>query len=136
MGAVKAARAAGDQAKITVEGGRTVVTFPLANSKPEQTVNMVVGELNGTPMKVTLDAMYRPARVEVTFGGRAHVANYSEYADLNEVGLQGGHLHASTRGSDSRWSDGARSDDRQDEHVQPVRDHAGAACGPEGGWDR
>ena len=85
MGAVKAARAAGDQAKIAVEGGRTVVTFPLANRKPEQTVNMVVGELNGTPMKVTLDAMYRPARVEVTFGGRAYVANYSEYADLNEA---------------------------------------------------
>ena len=36
-------------------------------------------------MKVTLDAMYRPARVEVTFGGRAHVANYTEYADLNEA---------------------------------------------------
>jgi hypothetical protein len=84
MGAVKAARAAGDQAKITVENGRTVVTFPLVNGKPEQTVNMVVGELNGTPMKVTLDAMYRPARVEVTFAGRAHVANYTEYGDLNE----------------------------------------------------
>jgi hypothetical protein len=84
MGAVKAARAAGDQAKVTVEGGRTVVTFPLANRKPEQTVNMVVGELNGTPMKVTLDAMYRPARVELTFAGRAYVTNYSEYADLNE----------------------------------------------------
>jgi hypothetical protein len=85
MGAVKAARAAGEQAKITVEGGRTVVTFPLANGKPEQTVNMVVGQLNGTPMKVTLDAMYRPARVEVTFMGRAYVANYSEYGDLNEA---------------------------------------------------
>lgn len=84
MGAVKAARAAGAQAKIAVENGRTVVTFPLANGKPEQTVNMVVGELNGTLMKVTLDAMYRPARVEVTFGGRAYVANYSEYGDLNE----------------------------------------------------
>jgi hypothetical protein len=85
MGAVKAARAAGEQAKITVEGGRTVVTFPLINGKPEQTVNMVVGQLNGTPMKVTLDAMYRPARVEVTYMGRAYVANYSEYGDLNEA---------------------------------------------------
>ena len=85
MGAVKAARAAGEQAKITVEGGRTVVTFPLANGKPEQTVNMVVGQLNGTPMKVTLDAMYRPARVEVTYMGRAYVTNYTEYADLNEA---------------------------------------------------
>ena len=85
FGAVKAARAAGDQAKVTVENGRTVVTFPLINGKPEQTVNMVVGELNGTPMKVTLDAMYRPARVEVTFRGRSYVATYSEYGDLNEA---------------------------------------------------
>jgi hypothetical protein len=85
MGVVKAARAAGDQAKITVENGRTVVTFPFANGKPEQTVYMVAGELNGTPVKLTLDAMYRPARVEVTFRGRKYVSTYSGYGDLNEA---------------------------------------------------
>jgi hypothetical protein len=84
-GAVKAARAAGDQAKITVENGRTVVTFPLVNGKPENTTHVVAGELAGTPMKVTLDAMYRPAQVEVTFRGRKHVSTYSKYADLNEA---------------------------------------------------
>ena len=84
-GAVKAARAAGEQAKVTVENGRTVVTFPLVNGKPENTTTVTVGELNGTPMKVTLDAMYRPAQVEVTFRGRKYVNTYSGYADLNEA---------------------------------------------------
>ena len=84
FGVVKAARAAGDQARITVENGRTVVTFPLINGKPEQSVNMVVGELNGTPVKVTLDAAYRPARVEVRFRDRTYVSTFSNYGDLND----------------------------------------------------
>ena len=84
-GVVKAARAAGDQAKITVENGRTVVTFPLVNGKPENTTHLVAGELAGTPVKLTLDAMYRPARVEVTFRGRKHVSTYSNYSDLNDA---------------------------------------------------
>lgn len=88
FGAVKAARAAGDQAKVTIEGGRSVVTFPLVEGKPEQTVYMVVGELKGTPMKVTLDDRYRPAQVEVTFRGRKYVNTYSNYADLNEADLK------------------------------------------------
>lgn len=84
FGAVKAARAAGEQAKVTVENGRTVITFPLVNGTPEQTVHVVVGELSGTPVKVTLDANYRPAEVEVTFRGRKYVSTYSDYGDLNE----------------------------------------------------
>jgi hypothetical protein len=85
-GVVKAARAAGDQAKITVENGRTVVTFPLLNGKqPAETTNMVVGDLNGTPVKLTLDGNYRPAQIEVTFRGRKHLITYSGYADLNEA---------------------------------------------------
>jgi hypothetical protein len=88
FGAVKAARAAGDQAKITIEGGRTVVSFPLVDAKPEPTVYMVVGELTGTPMKVTLDDRYRPARVEVTFRGRKYLNTYSNYGDLNESDLK------------------------------------------------
>lgn len=84
-GAVKAARAAGEQAKMTVENGRTVVTFPLVNGKPKPITTVTVGELSGTPMTVTLDAMYRPAQVEVTFRGRRYVNTYSGYADLNEA---------------------------------------------------
>lgn len=84
FGVVKAARAAGGQAKVTVESGATVVTFPLVNGKPEQAVNMVVGELNGTPVKVTLDRDYRPARVEIRVRDRNHAASFSNYGDLNE----------------------------------------------------
>jgi hypothetical protein len=88
FGVVKAARAAADKARITVENGVTVVTFPLANGKPEQTVNMVVGALNGTPVKMTLDSNYRPARVEVQYGGRSYVTTYANYGDLNEKDLK------------------------------------------------
>ena len=72
--------------RITVENGRTVVTFPLTNAKqPAETTNMVAGPLNGSPMKITLDANYRPAQVEVTYNGRKYVNTYSGYADLNEA---------------------------------------------------
>lgn len=84
LGVVKAAAAAGEKTKVTVENGAVVAAFPLVNSKPEQTVNMVVGELNGTPVKVTLDASYRPARVEVRYRDRVFVTTYSNYGDLNE----------------------------------------------------
>jgi hypothetical protein len=84
FGVVKAAVAAGEQTKVTMENGAVVATFPLVNSKPGQTVNMVVGELAGTPVKVTLDANSRPARVEVRHRNRAFVWSYSNYADLNE----------------------------------------------------
>ncbi len=84
FGVVKAAAAAGEQTKVTLENGAVVATFPLVNSKPGQTVNMVVGDLAGTPVKVTLDANYRPARVEVRHRDRAFVWSYSNYADLNE----------------------------------------------------
>lgn len=83
-GVVKAAIAAGDKAKVTVENGATVVTFPLVNGKPEQTVYMVVGKLEGMPIKLTLDAMSRPARVEYRFRDRNYVTTFSKYGDLNE----------------------------------------------------
>ena len=83
-GVVKGATAAGDQTKVTVENGAVVVTFPLVNAEPGRTVNMVVGELEGTPVKVTLDANHRPARVEVRHRDRLVTTTYSDYADLNE----------------------------------------------------
>ena len=85
FGVVKAARAAGDQATIAVENGRTVVTFPLVNGKPQNTVHLVAGELAGTPVKLALDAMSRPAQVEVTFRGRKYVSTYTNYGDRNEA---------------------------------------------------
>lgn len=84
FGVVKAA-AAGEKTKVSLENGATVVTFPLVNGKPQQTTHMVVGELEGTPVKVTLDASSRPARVEVRFRDRLYVTTFSNYGDLNEA---------------------------------------------------
>ena len=85
FGVVKAARAAGEKAKVGMENGATVVTFPLVNGKPEQTSYLVVGELEGTPVKVTLDPSSRPARVELRFRNRLNVTTFSNYGDLNEA---------------------------------------------------
>jgi hypothetical protein len=85
FGVYKAAVAAGGKAKVTVEGRAVVLTFPLTNSpQPGPTANLVVGELNGAPMKVTLNAEYRPERVEVRHRNRVITTTYSEYGDLNE----------------------------------------------------
>lgn len=85
FGVVKAARAAGEKTKVGVENGATVVMFPFVNGKPEQTSYLVVGELEGTPVKVTLDANRRPARVELRFRNRLYVTTFSNYGDLNEA---------------------------------------------------
>jgi hypothetical protein len=88
FGVVKAATAAGAQAKVSVENGAVVVTFPLVSAAPGETVNMVVGDLSGTAVKVTLNAEYRPERVELRHGGRVFTTTYSGYADLNERDLK------------------------------------------------
>ena len=84
FGVVKSATAAGEKTKVTVESGAVVVTYPLVNAAPGETVNMVVGDLAGTPVKVTLDNNYRPARVDVRYRDRTYVTTYSTYGDLNE----------------------------------------------------
>lgn len=84
FGVVKAAVAAGEKAKVGTENGATVVTFPLVNGKPEQTSYLVVGELAGAPVKVTLDANSRPARAELRFQNRTYVTTFEKYGDLNE----------------------------------------------------
>jgi hypothetical protein len=85
FGVYKAAVAAAEKTKVTVEGRAVVLTFPLVNSpQPGQTANLVVGELAGTPVKVTLDAQYRPERTELRYRDRAITTTYSQYGDLNE----------------------------------------------------
>lgn len=85
FGVYKAAVAAGARTKVALEGRAVVLTFPLTNSpQPGQTANLVVGDLNGAPMKVTLNAESRPERVEVRYRDRVIVTTYSEYGDLNE----------------------------------------------------
>jgi hypothetical protein len=81
---VKAAAAAGDRTTVTLENSAVVVTFPLVNAELGRTANIVVGEVEGTPVKVTLDTDHRPARVEVRHRDRLVTTTYSGYADLNE----------------------------------------------------
>ena len=84
IGLYKAAATAAPKAQVTLENGAVVLTFPFTNGKPMVTTNVVVGQLEGTPVKVTLDALYRPARVELRFQNRLYVSTYSGYGDLNE----------------------------------------------------
>lgn len=87
-GAVKMAVAAGDQSQVSMEGGAVVVTFPLVNAPMTRSTNLTAGPLEGTQMKLTLDDAYRPATVEVEYGGRQHAATYSGYGDLNDSDYQ------------------------------------------------
>jgi hypothetical protein len=74
-GVVKAALAAGDKTMVAVEGGATVITFPLT------------GPLAGVTVRATLDANNLITRVE-TRGESAPLTTtteYSNYADRAEV---------------------------------------------------
>jgi hypothetical protein len=88
IGVYKAAFAAQANAKVAVENGAVTLTFPLTNGKPMNTSYLVVGSLEGTPVKVTLNALYQPARVELRHGNRLYVTTYSDYADLNDADYQ------------------------------------------------
>ncbi len=74
-GVVKAAFAAGDKTKLSVENGATVLTFPLS------------GELAGVTVKATLDAKNFITKVETQSDNPALVrqAEYSDYADHGEI---------------------------------------------------
>jgi hypothetical protein len=84
IGVYKAAVAAGDRVKVAQQGGSIVLTFPFTNAPPAETSSLVVGELSGTPVSVTLNPEYRPRLVEVRFRGRLITTTYSNYGDLNE----------------------------------------------------
>lgn len=77
-GVVKAAAAAGDKTKVSIESGATVLTFPLS------------GELAGITVKATLDAQYLVTKVETqtdnpVLGDMVTEAEYSDYADHGEI---------------------------------------------------
>lgn len=88
IGVYKAAVAAQAKAQVAVENGAVTLTFPLTAGKPMNTSYLVVGSLEGTPVKVTLNSLYQPTRVEVRHGNRLYVTTYSEYADLNDADYQ------------------------------------------------
>jgi hypothetical protein len=85
IGLYKAAVAASAKAQVTTENGAVVLVFPLTAGKPMTTTYLVVGQLEGIPVKVTLDSLYRPVRADLRFRDRAYVTTYSEYGDLNEA---------------------------------------------------
>jgi hypothetical protein len=76
-GVVKAARSAADKTKVSVEGGKTVLTFPVGT----------------TVMKATLNARNLIDRVEArvnhpVLGDTVLEATYSDYGDWNEAGYK------------------------------------------------
>jgi hypothetical protein len=77
-GVVKAAIAAGDKTKVSMENGATVITFPLS------------GSLAGITMTATLDSKNLVTKVEAradnpALSDLAVEAEYSDYADHGEV---------------------------------------------------
>ena len=77
-GIVKAAIAAGDKTKVSMENGMTVLTFPLS------------GSLGGITVRATLDSKYFVTRVETKPDNPAltnlvREVEYSDYADHGEV---------------------------------------------------
>jgi hypothetical protein len=69
QGVVKAATAAGANAKVGVENGATVLTFPIASL--------------GATVKATLDAKSYITQVDATMAGASVTMNYSDYGDWN-----------------------------------------------------
>jgi hypothetical protein len=77
-GVIKAALAAGDKTRISMENGATVLTFPLS------------GQLAGVMVKATLDAENEVAKVETRSDNPALAelsteTEYSDYADHGEI---------------------------------------------------
>jgi glyoxylase-like metal-dependent hydrolase (beta-lactamase superfamily II) len=78
FGVLKMAVQAGSSAKVTTEGGATVITFPLS------------GTLEGIMVKATLNAKNQVERVETrtddpVLGDLATETTYSDYKDLGEI---------------------------------------------------
>ncbi len=95
------------------------------NGKPGPTAYLVVGELNGTPVKVTLNADSRPEQVEVRYRDRVITAAYSGYGDLNEKDLKADIFFPARI---VQTVDGQTVLDltiEKTEHVQSLRAHAG-----------
>jgi len=84
QGAPKAAVAGGDNTKVTMEGGKTVVTFPIPG-------------VPGAEAKATLNASNQAERVETRLGSTVTEFTYEKYADYNPPddkveGFYAGHI--------------------------------------------
>ena len=78
-GVLKAAARASASAKVSQEGGATVITFPLGG--------MLVGVKDPASVmaKVTLNAKMQPERVETRAGNLVTETTYTDYKDLGEI---------------------------------------------------
>lgn len=68
IGLAKAASAAGDETKVAVEAGKTVVMFPVA----------------GATVRTTLNALYEPETVQARTATGVIDITYSDYGDWND----------------------------------------------------
>ena len=68
LGLAKAARAAGDAAKISTVGGATVLTFPS----------------NGATITATLNKYMEPVKAEARYGTAVLTVTYDQYGDWND----------------------------------------------------
>ena len=75
QGVIKGATAAGDKATLSVQGGRTMLTFPVAG-------------VNGATLTATLDARNHIERVVTRVGEAVTETTYADYGDWNEKGYK------------------------------------------------
>lgn len=68
IGLAKSAEAAGDETKVAVEAGKTVVTFPVA----------------GATVRTTLNGLYEPETVEARTATGVIAITYTDYGDWND----------------------------------------------------
>jgi hypothetical protein len=68
IGLAKSAEAAGEETKVAMENGKTVLIFPVA----------------GATVRTTLNRLYEPETVEARTGATVITATYSDYADWND----------------------------------------------------
>lgn len=68
IGIAKAAAKAGDALKVTIEGGKTMVSFPV----------------DGSQVRATLNALFEPELVEAHLGNVAHTLSYADYGEQND----------------------------------------------------
>src|SRR4029077_6683271 len=78
FGGLQMAAEAGSAAKVSTEGGATVITFPLS------------GSLEGITVKATVNTKNQPERVETrtndpVLGDMVTETTYSDYKDLSEI---------------------------------------------------
>ena len=89
---IKAARAAGADAKVTFEGAAPVVTFPLpaplASATMKATLNPRIFRIDANPAGVKREYSHLIDRTETRFGNRVIEVTYSDYGDWNDEDLK------------------------------------------------